>query len=464
MAVLLLGTFDTKGAEYAHVRDLVTATGQEVVLLDAGVLGAPPPDAGAGPGTGTGTQAGPGAGTGAGARAGGGPGPEADFGAAAVAEAGGARLEELRGAGDRGRALEVMAAGAAAIAKDLHAQGRLSGVLALGGSGGSSIAAAVMRVLPVGLPKLLVSTMASGDVSAYVGQSDVTLMYSVVDVAGINSISRQILGNAAAAISAMATAYDTRATDASRGARASSDAGTSRDAGAAAGPSGEGERPLVAATMFGVTTPAVDAARARLEELGYEVLVFHATGSGGRAMEALVASGYFAGVLDLTTTELADELVGGVLSAGPDRLTAAGAAGVPQVVSLGAVDMVNFGPMDTVPERFARRHLLVHNPTVTLMRTTPAENAEIGRTIGAKLAAATGPVTLFLPRGGVSAVDVEGGPFHDPEADAACFDAVLRAVAGSAVEVVESQDDINRPGFAVAAADRLHELIQKGAA
>ncbi|MEV5891875.1 Tm-1-like ATP-binding domain-containing protein [Nonomuraea fuscirosea] len=431
MAVLLLGTFDTKGAEYAHVRDLVTATGQEVVLLDAGVMGAPPSEEGTGAGTGTG------------ARAGGGPGLEADFGAAAVAEAGGARLEELRGAGDRGHALEVMAAGAAAIAKDLHAQGRLSGVLALGGSGGSSIAAAAMRVLPVGLPKLLVSTMASGDVSAYVGQSDVTLMYSVVDVAGINSISRQILGNAAAAISAMAAAYDTRT---------------------AAGPSGEEDRPLVAATMFGVTTPAVDAARARLEELGYEVLVFHATGSGGRAMEALVASGYFAGVLDLTTTELADELVGGVLSAGPDRLTAAGAAGVPQVVSLGAVDMVNFGPMDTVPERFARRRLLVHNPTVTLMRTTPAENAEIGRTIGAKLAAATGPVALFLPRGGVSAVDVEGGPFHDPEADAACFEAVLRAVAGSEVRVVESEDDINRPGFAVAAADRLHELIQKGTA
>ncbi|MFG1710318.1 Tm-1-like ATP-binding domain-containing protein [Nonomuraea sp. M3C6] len=409
MAVLLLGTFDTKGDEYAYVRDLITGAGQEVVLVDAGVMGSPL--------------------------------LPADVGPVAVAEAAGTSLEELRTAADRGAALRAMAGGATAIAQELYAGGRLSGVLALGGSGGSSIAAAVMRVLPVGLPKLLVSTMASGDVSAYVGQTDVTLMYSVVDVAGINSISRQILGNAAAAISAMAAAYDTRrATDAA----------------------GHEDRPLVAATMFGVTTPAVDAARARLEGLGYEVLVFHATGSGGRAMEALVASGYFAGVLDLTTTELADELVGGVLSAGPERLTAAGAAGVPQVVSLGAVDMVNFGPMDTVPERFKDRRLLVHNPTVTLMRTTAGENAEIGRTIGAKLAAASGPAALFVPRGGVSAVDVEGGPFWDPAADAACFEAVLRAVAGSDVEVVESEHDINTAQFAVAAADRLHELIQKG--
>ncbi|MFI7613742.1 Tm-1-like ATP-binding domain-containing protein [Nonomuraea terrae] len=408
MAVLLLGTFDTKGGEYAHVRDLVTAAGQEVVLVDAGVMG--------------------------------GASLAADIGPEAVAAAGGADLEELWRAGDRGAALRAMGEGAAAVARDLYARGRIGGVLALGGSGGSSIAAAAMRVLPVGLPKLLVSTMAGGDVSAYVGQSDVTLMYSVVDIAGVNSISRQILGNAAAAIAAMAAAYEQRR---------------------AAGPAGE-DKPLVAATMFGVTTPAVDAARARLEELGYEVLVFHATGSGGRAMEALAAAGHFAGVLDLTTTELADELVGGVLSAGPDRLTAAGAAGVPQVVSLGAVDMVNFGPMDTVPERFRDRRLLVHNPTVTLMRTTPAECAEIGRVIGEKLSAARGPVALFVPRGGVSAVDVPGGPFHDPEADAACFDAVLRAVAGGDVQVVESEEAVNEPGFAVAAAERLHELIQKG--
>ncbi|AQZ65449.1 Transcriptional regulator [[Actinomadura] parvosata subsp. kistnae] len=430
MAVLLIGTLDTKGAEYAYVRDLVTAAGQEVVLLDAGVMGDPAqPGAGVTGDPGAGVTGDPGAGD---------PALVADVPAQVVAEAGGASLARLRSDGDRGAALRVMADGAARLARDLWERGRLSGVLALGGSGGSSIAAAAMAALPVGVPKLLVSTMASGDVSPYVGQSDVTLMYSVVDVAGVNAISRPILGNAAAAIAAMAAACDARRREAPRD-----------------------DRPLVAATMFGVTTPAVTAARARLEELGYEVVVFHATGSGGRAMEALIRDGYFAGVLDLTTTELADELVGGVLSAGPDRLSAAGAAGVPQVVSLGAVDMVNFGPMDTVPERFARRRLLVHNPTVTLMRTTAEECAAIGRQIGAKLAAATGPVALFVPRGGVSAVDVEGGPFHDPAAAAACFDAVTEAVAGTGVQVVDSDDDINQPRFAVAAADRLHELIQK---
>ncbi|MFV2172747.1 Tm-1-like ATP-binding domain-containing protein [Actinomadura sp. LOL_016] len=408
MTVLLVGTLDTKETEYRLVRDLLIETGQDVAVIDTSVVGVSSMAADAAP--------------------------------SAVAEAAGTSLEELRSAGDRGAALRAMATGATVIATNMHREGRLSGVLALGGSGGSSIAAAVMRALPVGLPKLLVSTMAGGDVSAYVGGSDVTLMYSVVDVAGINSISRPILGNAAAAIGAMAAAYDRR-----------------RD-GAAGGATGG--RPMIAATMFGVTTPAVEAARARLEELGYEVLVFHATGTGGRAMETLVAEGRFAGVLDLTTTELADELVGGVLSAGPDRLTAAGAAGVPQVVSLGAVDMVNFGPADTVPERFRRRRLLVHNEAVTLMRTSAGEAAEIGRAIGARLAAATGPVSLLLPRGGLSAVDVEGGPFWDPEADAACFDAVLRAVAGGRVEVVDTAHDINAPEFAVAAAERLHRLVR----
>ncbi|WP_034518040.1 Tm-1-like ATP-binding domain-containing protein [Actinomadura rifamycini] len=407
MAVLLVGTLDTKETEYRLVRDLIIESGQDVAVVDTSVMGA--------------------------------ASMAADVAPSEVAEAAGTTLEELRSAGDRGAALRAMAAGAAVIAARMHREGRLSGVLALGGSGGSSVAAAVMRALPVGLPKLLVSTMAGGDVSAYVGGSDVTLMYSVVDVAGINSVSRPILGNAAAAIAAMAAAHDRR-----------------RDGG----DGGDGGKPMIAATMFGVTTPAVEAARARLEELGYEVLVFHATGTGGRALETLAAEGRFAGVLDLTTTELADELVGGVLSAGPDRLTAAGAAGVPQVVSLGAVDMVNFGPADTVPERFRRRLLLVHNDMVTLMRTTPGEAAEIGRAIGARLAAATGPVTLMLPRGGLSAVDVEGGPFWDPEADAACFDAVLDAVAGGRVEVIDTAHDINAPEFAVAAAERLHRLVR----
>ncbi|GAA0914890.1 hypothetical protein GCM10009558_023870 [Virgisporangium aurantiacum] len=274
--------------------------------------------------------------------------------------------------------------------------------------------------------------------SPYVGVSDVSIMYSVVDVAGINQVSRAVLGNAAAGIAGMAVSYASR-----------------RSAPVA------GDRPLIAASMFGVTTPAVDAARARLEELGYEVLVFHATGSGGQALEALARSGLLAGVLDLTTTELADDLVGGVLTAGPDRLTAAGAAGVPQVVSLGALDMVNFGPRDTVPERFEGRNFFIHNPTVTLMRTTVEENAELGHRLGTKLAAATGPAALIVPRNGVSALDADGMAFRDEAADAALFDAVLAAAAGSAVTIVDTDAHINDKELAVAAADLLHDLITR---
>jgi uncharacterized protein (UPF0261 family) len=263
------------------------------------------------------------------------------------------------------------------------------------------------------------------------------MMYSVVDIAGLNQISRAVLGNAAAGVAAMARAYAAR--------RAST---VERS-----------ERPLVAASMFGVTTPAVDAARARLEELGYEVLVFHATGAGGRALEALARSGMLAGVLDLTTTELADDLVGGVLSAGPDRLTAAGAAGIPQVVSFGALDMVNFGPRDTVPQRFADRLFFIHNPTVTLMRTTEDENARLGRRLGAKLAAATGPTALVVPHKGVSALDADGMPFRDESADAALFNAALSAVDRSGVVVVDEDAHINDLGLAVRAADLLHDLI-----
>ncbi|MEV6559272.1 Tm-1-like ATP-binding domain-containing protein [Nocardia sp. NPDC051756] len=403
---MLLGTLDTKGEEYVYVRDLIVASGTDVVLVDVGVLG-------------TASLA-------------------ADVDASTVAAAAGADLAELRQRHDRAAALDAMAIGARAVALHLHTRGRLSGLLALGGSGGSSVAAKVMQALPVGLPKLLVSTMAGGDVSPYVGTTDVTLMYSVVDVAGINSISRQVLGNAAAAIAGMAGSYERRRSN----------------------PDAAQDKPLVAATMFGVTTPAVDTARSRLTELGYEVLVFHATGSGGRTMENLVADGHFAGVLDLTTTELADEIVGGVLSAGPDRLTAAAKAGIPQVVSLGALDMVNFGPRDTVPERFGERQLLVHNETVTLMRTNAKEAARIGEVLGQKLAAATGPTALFVPRGGLSAVDVDGGPFWDREADAACIDSILAAVAGTHVEVIDNDQDINSPAFATAAAEHLHRLIR----
>lgn len=403
--VALVGTLDTKGAEYQWMADRIREHGAEVIVVDTGVRE-----------------------------------PEGFAGAIDVPadEVAGGRLEQLRDGNDRGAAVTAMGEGAADALGRLLEAGRLDGVLALGGSGGSSIAARAVRDLPVGLPKLIVSTMASGDVSPYVGASDVTLMYSVVDIAGINQISRAVLGNAAAGIAAMAKAYHDRAAE-----------------------SVPDDRPLIGASMFGVTTPAVDAARARLEELGYEVLVFHATGSGGRALEALARSGMLAGVLDLTTTELADDLVGGVLTAGPDRLTAAGAGGVPQVVSLGALDMVNFGPEDTVPAAFADRLFFVHNPTVTLMRTTAEENAELGARIGAKLAAAASPTVLIVPRGGVSALDAEGMPFWDAEADAALFDAVIGA-AGD-VTVIDEPGNINDPQLAHRAADELDRLIKAGA-
>lgn len=407
MAVLLVGTLDTKGTEYAWVRDRITELGLDVVLVDAGVLGTSE--------------------------------VLADVSSDEVVRAGGSTLAELRGAGDRGTALHAVAEGASRIASDLFADGRVDGFLGLGGSGGSSVAAAVMRALPVGVPKLLVSTIASGDVGPYVGQLDVTMMYSVVDVAGINSISVQVLDNAAGAIAGMARAYSTRR------------AGRLADA--------TGQRPLIAATMFGVTTQAVETARARLEDLGYEVLVFHATGSGGRSMEALIASGLVDGVLDITTTELADELVGGVLSAGPDRLTAAGAAGIPQVVSVGALDMVNFGPADTVPEQFAERNLLVHNDMVTLMRTTADEMGTLGRQVGEKVSRSQGGVSVFLPLRGVSVVDAEGGPFRDAGADRRCFDGVREHVS-ALVDLVERDESINDEAFALAMADRLDELMK----
>ena len=402
MAVALLGTLDTKGVEYAFLRDRLLEHGVDVVVVDAGVhepVGITP-----------------------------------DISRVEVAHAGGADVGELAARGDRGEAVAAMAAGAEATVLRLLAEGRLEGVLALGGSGGSSIATRAMRALPVGLPKLMVSTLASGDTRPYVGAVDVTMMYSVVDISGVNRVSARIMANAAGAIAGMVKATV---------------------------PPLE-TKPLVAASMFGVTTPCVTRARERLEELGYEVLVFHATGAGGRSLEALVQGGFLAGVLDVTTTELADELVGGVLSAGPDRLEAAGAAGLPQVVSLGALDMVNFGPRESVPARFDGRNLHVHNPTVTLMRTTPDECAELGRIIGRKLSAATGPTVLFIPLGGVSMIAVEGQPFYDAAADEA-LRAGLRETLAPSVEVHERPEDVNDPAFADAMAERLDELIRAAA-
>jgi uncharacterized protein (UPF0261 family) len=395
--VVLLGTLDTKGDEYGYLRSLLGGHGVNTILVDAGVLGEPR--------------------------------VTPDVTREEVARAAGADVISLADAGDRGEAVEAMARGAAEIVTRLFADGRLDGILALGGSGGTAVATEAMRTLPVGVPKLMVSTMASGDTRPYVGATDVTMTYSVVDIAGINAVSARILANAAAAMAGMVKSEL---------------------------PEVEGGKPLVGATMFGVTTPCVTAGRERLEELGYEVLVFHATGTGGQSMEALMRSGFITASLDITTTELADDLVGGVLSAGPDRLEAAGQLGIPQVVSLGALDMVNFGPVETVPAEFRDRLLYKHNPTVTLMRTTAAECAELGRRIGRKLSAATGPVTLFIPLRGVSLIDVDGQVFHDPEADGALFDA-LRETLDAGVDVRELDTDINDPAFAHAMVDTLHE-------
>lgn len=400
--VALIGTLDTKGSEYGYLKKRIRANDCEVVLIDAGILGEPI--------------------------------IEPDITHDEVARAGGADRDELAARHDRGEAVAAMARGASVVVKRLFDEGKIHGVLALGGTGGSALATQAMRTLPVGVPKLMVSTVASGDTRPYVGAVDVTMMYSVVDIAGINRVSVRILDNAAAAIAGMAKAY-TRQSEPAR------------------------DKPVIAATMFGVTTPCVTAARTWLEEHGYEVLVFHATGTGGQSMEALVAGGYIAGVLDITTTELADDLVGGVLSAGPDRLERAGSLGVPQVVSLGALDMVNFGPMDTVPPRFRDRNLYVHNPTVTLMRTTPDECAELGRRIARKLGKATGPTALFIPRRGISAISVESGPFYDAEADAALIDNLVGEL-NSNVEIHDLDLNINDPRFAEAMAARLDAMIR----
>ena len=400
--VVLVGTLDTKGDEYAYLRDRLRLHGVNTLLVDTGTL-EPPRTA-----------------------------PDIDR--HEVAAAGGVDIDELASARDRGRAVSAMAGAAAVLIRRLYEEGRCDGVLAAGGSGNTAIATAAMQALPVGIPKLMVSTVAAGNTRDYVGASDVAMMASVTDVAGINSISGRILANAAAAMAGMVQAPPLDLA---------------------------GQRPLIAATMFGVTTPCVTAAREALEERGYEVLVFHATGTGGDAMEGLIDSGFMTAVLDITTTELCDALVGGVLAAGPERLEVAGRNGLPQVVSLGALDMVNFGARDTVPPQFEGRNLYVHNPSVTLMRTTPEECAELGRIIAGKLSGARGSVALYVPLQGVSAIDIEGGPFHDPVADQALFDALRENLEGN-VELHELEHNVNDPEFARAMVDKLLEYVEKG--
>lgn len=397
MPVVLIGTLDTKGIETAFVRDLLHAAAIPTLVIDAGVLHA--------------------------------PAFPADVAREAVFAAAGTSPTALQKAGDRGRAIEAAARGVTALVRDLAGKGQVDGVLALGGSAGTTIGTAAMRALPFGVPKLMVSTLASGQVKHYVGVRDILMLYSVVDLSGLNRISRTVLTNAAAAM-----------------------IGIVRQAKSP--PPTVADKPLITTTMFGVTTPCVEAARAVMEQADYEVLVFHATGVGGRTMESFISDGLVSGVLDLTTTELADELVGGELGAGPDRLTAAALRGVPQVLSLGALDMVNFGPRATVPEKFQGRRFYQHNANVTLMRTTPAENDRLGQEIAQKASAARGPTAVLVPLRGVSAIDREGQPFWWPEADAALFQS-LRNWIGPQVKLIELDLHVNDAAFAEVAARTL---------
>ena len=398
--VVIIGALDTKGAEFAYVKGLIETAGVDTLVVDFGTMGAPE--------------------------------LEPDVSRAEVAAAAGGDISYLASGEHKDEAMETMAKGLAVVVRRLYDEGRLGGIIGMGGTGGTSIATTGMRVLPVGVPKVMVSTVAGGDVSAYAGTRDITFIPSIVDVAGINSISRAIFANAAGAIAGMVKLERP--------------------------PAGE-ERPLVTASMFGNTTSCVERARGVVEGGGYEVLVFHATGIGGRTMESLIADGYIAGSLDLTTTEIADEVCGGVFSAGPERCIAASRAGVPAVVAPGCVDMANFDAIETVPERYKGRNLYQWNPNVTLLRTNVTENVRIGEILAAAVNLATAPTAVLLPMRGVSMLDSEGERFWDPEADRACFDAIRNGLRAD-IGVHEIDNNINDPEFADYAANTLLEMLQ----
>ncbi len=397
--IALLGTMDTKGEEHAFVAEQIRKRGHQTLIIDVGTIGEP--------------QVLP------------------DITRTEVARLAGVDLTVVAARQDRGEAVAAMSAAAPAMLSKLQAEGRIDGVISLGGGGGTAIGTAGMRALPLGFPKLMVSTLASGNTAQYVGVKDIVMFPSIVDVAGLNRISRQILTRAAGAICGMVEAQVPPASD----------------------------KPVIVASMFGNTTECVQAAREILEHAGFEVLVFHSTGIGGRTMESLIESGLVSGVLDITTTEWADELVGGFLGAGQHRLEAAARHGVPAIVTPGCLDMVNFHSPETVPAKFAGRTFYHHNPQVTLMRTNAEECAELGRILAAKVNLSTGPVTVLLPLRGISVISRSGQPFHDPAADAALFEAI-RANVREGIPVVEIDAEINSPVFAAACAETLLASLQ----
>ena len=397
--IALIGALDTKGPEFAYAKQEIERRGHRAFVINTAVMGEPffAPD----------------------------------VNAAEVARAGGVSLDALRAEADRGRAIEVMVRGAAILSKALYDAGKIDAVLGMGGSAGTVIATSAMRALPLGVPKVMVSTLASGDVKPYVGTSDIVMMHSVVDVAGVNRISARIYANAVGAVIGMVetTVPQVQA------------------------------KPLIAASMFGNTTPAVTRARETFEKLGYEVLVFHSVGTGGATMEQLIRDGFCDGVFDITTTEWADELVGGVLSAGPTRLDAASEKGVPQVIAPGCLDMANFWARSTVPEKFHDRLFYEWNPNVTLMRTTIEENAQLGKILADKANKSAAPVAFFLPLRGVSQLDAPGKEFWNPEADRALYDAIKQN-ARAGIQVYELDNNINDDAFVDAMTDKLLEFLK----
>lgn len=397
--VVIVGALDTKGAEYSFIKDLIEQAGLETLVVDFGVMGE--------------------------------PAFAPDVTRQEVAQAGGGDLAQLATGEHKDQAMQVMARGLAVVVERLHNESKLDGIIGMGGTGGTSIITSGMRTLPVGVPKVMLSTVGGGDVSPYAGTKDITFMPSIVDVAGMNSISRVMYANAAGAIIGMVQ--------------------TEKPAG--------DEKPLITASMFGNTTTAVNHAREIIEQAGYEVLVFHATGIGGRTMEDLIADGYIQASLDITTTELADFVCGGVFDAGGERMLAAAQAGIPAVIVPGCVDMANFNAIETMPDKYKDRQLYQWNPNVTLLRTNEEENRQMGEMIAAAANASTGPVAILLPLKGVSMLDSPGGDFWDPDADAACFAAIKQNVKAG-VPVIEVDANINDSEFSGQVAQTLLDMLK----
>jgi uncharacterized protein (UPF0261 family) len=394
--IAVLGTLDSKGAEHAFVAELICKRGHKPLLIDVGSGSA--------------------------------PSISPDITRDEVAANAGIDLASLMSRGDRGECVVAMSEAAPLMLSKLANEGRIQGIISLGGGGGTAIASSAMRSLPIGFPKLMVSTLAAGNIAPYIGIKDITMMPSIADVAGLNRLSRVIFARAAGAICGMVEADV----------------------------SDETSRPLIVASMFGNTTACVTEAKKIIEDAGYEVLIFAATGAGGRSMEALIETGMVSGVLDLTTTEWADELVGGVLSAGPERMNAAAKAKVPTVIAPGCLDMVNFGERSSIPEALAKRNLYVHNSQVTLLRTNPEECSQLGKILAEKVNQYTAPATMMLPKKAISVISAVGQAFHDPAADKALFDAIHEHTR---IPIEEWDEEINSPIFAKACAKKLLELM-----